>query len=350
MSELQVPDYRVRLFLSVDLTGSTAFKSKNKSSFDWLKAFQHFYGEFPKMYSKKFSVVCEEIGGIGERERSATPKIWKTIGDEILFVNRVYSINHLAAYITAFSKSLHAFGEQVQQFDGLNTKGNGWVASFPSPNCSIGIANEGTTDPISGLNELITEQFEASVDEAPEKYDFLGKGIDGGFRISRNSTINTFTISPALAYLLTKAKTNPDALKFEADFRFHDTETFKGVLDGKPYPIISIDTVRNDEERELHRLEANLLRKPSIVDDCEGLKSYLEKFIRLNSIEMPVLKLNDGLGEPAPPSHYQTYEKEWQAERQKSEAEQESFNQDGDANLDSEIPSVEASIGEMTSP
>lgn len=346
MEELSVPDYRVRLFLSVDLTGSTAFKSKN-NSFRWLKAFQLFYDQFPSLYSEHFTEVCGEIDGIGAEEKECLPQIWKTIGDEILFVNRVESVTHLGAYVTAFSQTLHAFGEKVAAYEGLNTKGNGWIAAFPSPNCSIGIGKGESEDPYAGLNELRTEGFERKVDNNPAGFDFLGKGIDGGFRISRNSTVNTFTISPALAFLLAKAKGNPDATGFDADFRFHETQSFKGVLNGEPYPIISINTVRNPGERELQRLEAELLQRPAVVDDCKVLKEYLEKFIELNKIEMPVLKLTHAEGEQPTPSHYDDYVKEWEAERKKSVSDDASFSEDGNSALDKEIPSVDSSIEKL---
>ncbi len=340
MSEISVPDYRVRLFLSVDLTGSTAFKSK-ENSFVWLKAFQLFYGEFPAMFAVEYTRVCEGIGSIHPTEKAAPPQIWKTIGDEILFVNRVHSITHLGAYVTAFSNSLHKFGESLGQFKGLNTKGNGWVAAFPSPNCSIGVSEGGNSDPMSGLDELRSEAFESEVDKAPGNYDFLGKGIDGGFRISRNSTVNSFTISPALAFLLTLAKGNPLATSFELDFRFHEPQSFKGVVAGLPYPIISIDTVRTAGEKHLQELEAKLLQKPNMVDDCVVLKDYLENYIELHKIEKPRLKLTNGSAAEAEPEHYKEYVEQWQREYAKSLSDQESLLQDGDSTLDSEIPDAE---------
>lgn len=339
MSEFLVPEYRVRLFLSVDLTGSTAFKSKT-SSFEWLKAFQHFYGEFPPIFSDQFNEVCGSIDSICGLEKTEAPKIWKTIGDEILFVNRVNSITHLGAYVTAFSRSLHKFGEQVQRFSGLNTKGNGWVAAFPSPNCSIGVSSVGEKDPLSGLDDLRTEDFEGKVDKNPRNYDFLGKGIDGGFRISRNSTINAFTISPALAFLLTKAKGNPDATKFEADFVFHEPQEFKGVLNGMPYPVISLDTIRSQKERDLHLLEAELLQKPNIVQKCEVLKTYLEKYIELHDIEKPTLKLSASNADLQEPEHYRLYASQWKAEKAKNDEDMESLSKDGDSKFDSELPSA----------
>ena len=133
------------------------------------------------------------------------PKLWKTIGDEILFVNRVHSISHLSAYVSAFSKTLMEFADKFLGED-LDTKGNGWIAAFPSPNCSIGIGGDSTIDPIAGINDLPSEQLEADVDENPRKYDFLGKGIDGGFRISKNSNITHSRFLPPLHICFQKQK------------------------------------------------------------------------------------------------------------------------------------------------
>jgi hypothetical protein len=343
MAEFSVPAYRVRLFLSVDLTGSTAHKSR-ASSFEWIKAFQHFYGEFPKLYQKQFESVCADIGGMSDNEKSDTPKIWKTIGDEILFVNRVESVTHLGAYVSAFSNALHFFGEHIGPFGDLNTKGNGWIAAFPSPNRSIGIHTNGRSDPFSGTNDLPSEDLEAAVDQKPQEYDFLGTGIDGGFRIARNSTIDAFTISPALAYLLVKAKTNPDATKFDATFRFHELQSFKGVLGERPYPIISIDTMRSEEQRELRQLETALLNTPNNVDNPEQLRNYLEQFIKLHNVEMPCLKLSHSDAAPTLPDHYLTYVDQWEAEYQKNQGDMASLNEDGDASQDSEMPSADETV------
>ncbi len=311
------PQYRVRLFLSVDLTGSTSFKSKNES-FVWLKAFQEFYSEFPRRFSENYERTCKDIPGLAEHHAVHLPKIWKTIGDEILFVNRVYCVTHLGAYVTAFSKTLHEFGASVQGNHDLNTKGNGWIAAFPSPNCSIQVRSPDNEDPISGHGDLNTEVFEAAVDTNPENFDFLGKGIDSGFRIARNSTIDTFTISPALAFLLVKAKGNPDATKFDGDLVFHEPQRFKGVVGDRPYPVISIDTVRSADERRLKDLEAELLQKPAIVQEMKQLRAYLETYIDMRGIEMPCLKLSDNDDDEELPKHYHDYIKQWSAEAQKA--------------------------------
>ncbi|WP_158623095.1 hypothetical protein [Pseudorhodobacter sp. E13] len=191
---LRKPEYRIRLFLSVDLTGSTNFKSSDSSTFRWLKAFQKFYGEFPALFQKKYVEVSGSIPDLSADEKAQIPKVWKTVGDEILFVNRVHSITQLGAYVSAFSGALKEFGQEIHGIHKLNTKGNAWVAAFPSPNCSISLSIGTNQDPISGGNELLTEDFERKVDETPRDYDFLGKGIDSGFRIARNSSVLSLTL------------------------------------------------------------------------------------------------------------------------------------------------------------
>src|SRR5699024_10215799 len=147
-----------------------------------IKAFQRFYSVFPKELLQKYKNHCEDAREIHEDDKNSPPKTWKTIGDEILFANRVNSIAHLSVCVNAFHDTLIKFGRGISQNFPLNVKGNAWVAAFPSPNRSIHLAMD-ATDPISGNRDLISESFEAKIDADPSGYDFLGKGIDSGFRI-----------------------------------------------------------------------------------------------------------------------------------------------------------------------
>ncbi|WP_054006608.1 hypothetical protein [Cypionkella psychrotolerans] len=310
------PVYRIRLFLSVDLVGSTAYKSKDgNTNLKWIKAFQKFYGEFPSQLIRNYQAVCSEIPEIGASETTDTPKVWKTIGDEILFVNRVTSITHVGAYVTAFTKTLIEFGREVNAAFGLNTKGNAWIAAFPNPNRSIKLSINGS-DPLSGDSDILTEEFEAAVDLNPSEYDFLGKGIDGGFRISRNSTMEDFTISPALAHILCRAKRNIDMTNFDCRFVFHEPQQFKGVLNGEKYPVISLITSRDDLYDEIQTLEGSLLDRPRAADFVK-LFEYLDVYIKYYRIERPELKLTFKSAEVSPPEHYLKYIDEWREDLQK---------------------------------
>jgi hypothetical protein len=319
MTEETAPEYRIRLFLSVDLVGSTAYKSRTGSTnLKWIKAFQKFYGEFPSQFAKNYKLVCAETSEIGAPETDDGPKVWKTIGDEILFVNRITSVTHLSAYIRSFSKTLIEFGKEVSTGFDLNTKGNAWIAAFPSPNRSIRLSMNGS-DPLIGQNEVLTEAIEAAVDARPNEYDFLGKGIDGGFRISRNSTIDTFTVSPALAYLLCRAKRNVDITRFDGRFVFHEPQEFKGVVNGRKYPVISIITSRDVKFDELEELEASLLDRPREAE-VDKLFKYLDAYIEHHGIERPELKLTLQSAEVPPPDHYTRYIQEWREDLEKIKA------------------------------
>ncbi|MCI4588612.1 hypothetical protein MOK15_00620 [Sphingobium sp. BYY-5] len=347
------PGYRIRLFLSVDLVGSTAFKSKEShNNLVWMKAFQKFYGRFPKIFRKRYEDFCASNPEIDEKEQSDLPKVWKTIGDEILFVNRVYSIAHLAAYVYAFREALIDFGEEIGSAFDLNTKGNAWVAAFPTPNRSIQLSLNGGDSLYGEGYDLLTEEVEIAVDEAPGKFDFLGKGIDGGFRISRNSAIDAMTLSPALAYLLCKAKRNVDTTKFDCKFSFHEPQVFKGVVGGRKYPVISLITSRDENHEAVECLEAELLDRPREAE-IGTLFDYLESYIQAYRIEKPELKLAYRSADIEVPEYYKVYISAWEKDRVEIEArkktEQEAANtSDGDLAaefLGSDQTSVEDLLG-----
>ena len=223
----------------------------------------------------------------------------------------------------------------------MNTKGNAWIAAFPNPNRSIRLSVNGS-DPLLGENEILTEEFEAAVDENPSHYDFLGKGIDGGFRISKNSTIEALTISPALAYLLCKAKRNVDTTKFEGRFVFHEPQEFKGVVNGQRYPVISLITSRNEVFDKLQNLEAELLDRPREASFVR-LFEYLESYIEHHKIEKPELRLTAQGATVDPPDYYTKYIDEWTADLNQIKAAQSFEKSASDADTKSDITTSDGS-------
>ncbi|KQQ58761.1 hypothetical protein ASF69_15595 [Rhizobium sp. Leaf311] len=289
---MRVPEYRVRLFLSVDLTGSTAYKHKKQNTLEWIKAFQAFYGQFPRILSEKYAEACNLSPSITQYEISnGEPKLWKTVGDEILFCCRLYSHCHLGAAISAFIESLKDFGVTAKTYE-LNTKGNAWVGSFPSPNCSImPIKKNGgdTEDSLNGKNDIPTEDNELRVDAEPSNFDFLGKGIDAGFRISKNSAIDTLTISPGLGILLAQAAGSHRVTGFKRSIRLVEMQVFKGVANDSPYPVLTIDTSRDDRHETLLIQQRELLGQPKPPANDE-LEKYLVSYLDYNGIEIPKIK------------------------------------------------------------
>lgn len=315
------PEYRVRLFLSVDLTGSTAFKHKSQNALEWIKAFRIFYEQFPILLRSNYlDITQHEHRNLSKVEKdNGYPRLWKTVGDEILFCCTVSSLCQLGVCIDAFVKTLIDYGK-IASGDGLNTKGNAWVASFPTPNCSIkpikisDIKSRHTQK--KNNHSLPTEDIELSIDEDPSNFDFLGKGIDAGFRISKNSAINTLTISPGLGILLCECKNLGRMSKFNTSMRLTEMQEFKGVANNHPYPVLTIDTYRDDKYKEIINQQRELLGEPQL-QDIDNLESYLRNYLSYFGIEIPSVKQRADDQEFSPPAFYTEYKKKWLEEHKK---------------------------------
>lgn len=287
----KIPDYRMRVFLAVDLAGSTAFKSQQSSS-SWIRVFRAFYANFLNNFQAIYIEFCEEHDECSKFKGSEFhPKVWKTVGDEIIFANRVQSQFHLFAYVHAFDQTLERYKEILKSKDDtkdLDVKGNGWVASFPYPNQTVR-----TYDPENGdsEDEISDEQYEKKADERPAEYDFLGPGIDAGFRIAANSEPGFLTLSPMFAWLLCRANTNRVFSKFKFNLEYRGTNNLKGVVDGSPYPIVGINTERDPTKKRIDLLRNKMLG--GVSSDADMIIEYLELFANQHGVEMPTIKASE---------------------------------------------------------
>ena len=275
--------------MSVDLVGSTAFKA-NKNHSDpkegspspaWVDQFRTFYKDFPLEVRKAYDLVVKALDGELLHEAARRPLVWKTIGDEIIFCSRVRSIDHVAASVSAFLKALEQYSKRLEADKmPLRLKGAGWLAAFPAPNISIAVAAQ-------DMPSENTEEFELAADDGPNNFDFLGTGIDTGFRVAKNASDDRFVASVELAFALARAGTKK---RFPHTFGYHGREVLKGVIDGAPYPVISVDTERSELKSKLKSREAALTGETTIQP--HALCDFLETFMTVASIDVP--RLDDG--------------------------------------------------------
>lgn len=304
------PEYRVRLYMSVDLIGSTAFKAaeqgrkvaENGLSSVWSTETRNFYRRFPELLHKEFDKVAS-----GDGHATSPPRLWKTIGDEIVFCCRVVNQEHLSSCVTAFLKALHQFGKILDKSGGhLDLKGCGWIATFPTPNVALAVA--GRVADASSPDLPFDEGQELSCDMKPEDFDFLGRHIDTGFRLSNYAEADRFVVSVELAYLLSD-KQLPKL--FSGPFDYHGRERLKGVLDERPYPIFALNTERDEISAEVRMAERALVGRPII--DGNQVRTFLEHFVLHEKIEVPVLPRGV---EPVPsdalPETYRTFSQRWE--------------------------------------
>lgn len=284
-SQYRCADYRVRLFLSVDLSGSTAFKNSETGekrnggeSPRWVGVFQDFYKDFPSLFSTIYHTRRSDMAGT-----DMCPVVWKAVGDELILCGRVSNKLSIANALTSFIQALHSYRQTVLGHDkGLNLKGAAWLAAFPEPNRAVQIKRG---DGQEGLLSA-SEALELSADQSPFDFDFLGKAIDTGFRVASTATPERFALSVQLACLLAGT---PEGFGFDFPIHINEPVFLKGVNKGEPYPRLFVNTMQHLPTAEMKRQERQILNRPG-APAKDILFNYLMEYCRVvgtDSIMLP---------------------------------------------------------------
>lgn len=244
-------DPHSRLFLSCDLTGSTAFKQKAEQDpgTPWQKVFLQFYREFPAAVRS-----CQSARPAAQGLRF---ELWKAIGDELLFTCRVESELDIHAAVQTWiaamgeyrNNSLSDGGVGLKDTSGLGVKGGAFIATFPGPDSEASIPRSGQTEKsgedVVGLNRAA---LEGRRDHEQYQFDYFGPSIDTGFRLLSRSSSRYFVVSVEVAFALTCLQQQPGP--HQQDYRdlglvLRSTDALKGVWNGNDYPVMAIDLDRH---------------------------------------------------------------------------------------------------------
>ena len=199
----------LRLFLSVDIVGSTEFKARftGQGSDGWLDIFQTFFTSFPLM-------VAGQVGlEFLDDEQTPAIDVWKVMGDEVVFVATPSSPEELTSILTALLRTMQLYEDRHFQQLPLRLKGTAWLADFTGQNIEIEIPELSS----SGGAHL----------------DFIGPDIDLGFRISKFARPGSMVISLDVLEVILGARNAAKAAIY-----LMGKEPLKGVMFGRPYPII----------------------------------------------------------------------------------------------------------------
>jgi hypothetical protein len=200
----------IRLFLSTDVAGSTLYKATRAHQADggWIGIFRHFFSTFP-------FVMVGQVG-LAFMDEEDLPKVsvWKVMGDEIILTAEPRTAEQAVLLVAALGRAMAAYEEEYFAGLPMRLKGTAWLARFPEPNIEIEIP------------ELSDERRGGYV-------DFIGPDIDLGFRVSKFTRPSAVALSLDLAEVALNAA-NADAL----DLYLVGREELKGVLFGRPYPVI----------------------------------------------------------------------------------------------------------------
>ncbi|KAB7783665.1 hypothetical protein F8B43_3588 [Methylorubrum populi] len=160
----------------------------------------------------------------------------------------------------------------------------GWTAAFPAPNITVPVVDKHSPISESEHGLLDDESIEADGDINPSKFEFLGKEIDAGFRVAKHAGADRFALSLEAAYLLAQGCAE-GACSFP--FTYGGREELKGVIGGRPYPIVAIDTERRASRRRVSAYERTLSGRRDVSPHV--LLGFLGAFIEDEKVEFPIL-------------------------------------------------------------
>lgn len=264
---------KLKLFLSVDVVGSTEFKHQGRSpqTQPWLSFFLSFFTSFPTLFKAALSEHPQFSPALSY-------KLWKSLGDELIFTAELKTRHDASAYLRAFRLALlqavDNWKDNERERD-LLLKGTAWIAGFPVGNAEIPLESSSTSD--------------------TDGRDYIGPHVDAGFRLKEHATPRKLVVSADLAYLLLSAGEPGLDLYFDGDV------SLKGVIRGKPYPIIWADCCEpaSLDTSSIHHLKDKLLDRHKAVG--EHLHDYLKLWLASSRAPIPFIATDQFSDLQAPP-------------------------------------------------
>ncbi|MED3852102.1 NUDIX domain-containing protein [Priestia megaterium] len=281
-------DAGIYLFYSFDLVNSTVFKTQYKN--DWPSVIQKFY-----------ELVRRKIQTTHERTR-----VWKYIGDEVLFYKKVSSMAELylapsfcLETIETVTSQLYASYKFTKKK--LFVKGTIWIANVKEQEENSSYENE---------QNIV---FQVDGIKGEQNKDFLGPQIDLGFRLSKFSQKGKVLVSAELAYLLylkgreIKNSTAIDSSrKYDVDncLKIVGFETLKGIWSSRRYPVIwyfnNWQEIKKSFDYDEH-ISSKIVT--NIIEDETKDISLIEKImedIGINGGSLNILQIIDETSEEKP--------------------------------------------------
>lgn len=280
----------LRLFLSIDIVGSTRFKQRpphmeHDSVTDWWVApFLSFYRQsvdgVAEVWKRKTSAAAKLRPAL---PLGSAPEYWKGAGDEVLFTKVVRSPQDAVLAIGTMIEVMERHRVQFRKAphtERLNVKGTAWLAGFPINNVAIPIEHQ-PSEAIEEIDDPVTRNFRLLANGATSSaaaYDFIGPSIDLGFRLREKSTPRRLMVSADLAWLLACAEELVSkAHRAECQdlalpgWGYGGQQSLRGIMDEDPYPIIWLrsedDSLLDVAEQRLRR-ESHRIRTDAVKGFC----------------------------------------------------------------------------------
>lgn len=213
----------VLIFISFDLVDSTKFKNESKYKTIW-----------PNVIMSLYELLINSMLKINGHF-----KIWKYLGDEILFfipLDKIKSLHKLPKDIFEIQIEVPVLLKETFKnlIDLIQLKTTIWTAD-------ISYISKDALNPnaLKNKNKYIKNigiALPSSIDEILIN-DFVGTDMDEGFRIAKYACHHKIIFSCAFAYLLLKTEVSADD-SILPNIKIVSLKILKGIWNGKHYPII----------------------------------------------------------------------------------------------------------------
>ncbi|MGN7610810.1 hypothetical protein ACQZV8_01865 [Magnetococcales bacterium HHB-1] len=322
---------RLRLFLSIDLVGSTALKQSRMMStkkihhgIDWRDPFIEFYQQFQYQFAKQWRKAIQELKDLeiikDKNDGNAhSPKLWKAAGDELIYCYLIEHSFQACWAVRAWIIAAKVFRKELREnYPALDVKMAAWVAGFPVINSEVvlkvsipaEVKKEARKERLSNTIAILLSQLKEyykTKNKDNNFLDFIGPSMDIGFRLCNFASQRRMPISLELLFILanvqkdllnkrqrlseSEKKNDKDPIElFIPKIRYQGREKLKGVLDGRTYPVFWLDTALDDP---IEKAEDNIVNRKSVSPDmCLNLcKAFIEE------VDNPLLMWQPYLGE-----------------------------------------------------
>ncbi|MBB5360545.1 class 3 adenylate cyclase [Rhodanobacter sp. ANJX3] len=260
---------KLRLFLSADIVGSTAFKQRGEDdSSKWFDTVCRFYRLAESVFIRRWEAPTQ-LTELSQYKSALfgdePPELWKTVGDEVLFTKDLTHPAQAMMCVRIWMDVLEELRDFLLKVDGrsLDVKSSAWVADFPYRNREVVLRTRASEsaeseDTLDWANDCLLQQY--AQDKTGLSRDFIGPSIDTGFRLGSSASPRQLMLSLELAHLLSGEAAKFDEPMYKLSpyrlpafiYRFAGKQSLKGVLDGTPYPHIWIDA---SPDKPIHRTE-----------------------------------------------------------------------------------------------
>jgi len=202
---------RVAMFMSVDISGSTNFKSETQADDKgpaWVGAFEEFFREVPLIMMGQIAAAFMFEDDVPDCS------VWKVIGDEIIFLAHPKSARQTQLLVNAFYNTIINYDNKIFERWPLRVRGCCWAAQ------------------ISNRNRQIEIPEMMGSDSSQTYVDYLGPDVDAGFRLAGCVGRGQLMISSNLVQLLAGMEESEGI-----QFHYIGRKVLKGVYKGRPYPL-----------------------------------------------------------------------------------------------------------------